>query len=108
LWGPPALSPTGDVATPARAAAPSTAWERHTAVATATEAVLDGAREDGDRRRGLRPLPGVMVAATAGMVTITVALTVLAGPLYGVADGAARDLLDRGPYIEAVLGVDTR
>jgi multicomponent Na+:H+ antiporter subunit D len=48
-----------------------------------------------------------MVAATAGMVTVTVALTVLAGPLYGVAESAARDLFDRGPYIEAVLDADT-
>jgi multicomponent Na+:H+ antiporter subunit D len=104
FWRPPTQSPARDEATPARAAAPSTAWERHTAVATATEAVLEGTREDGERPRGLRPLPGVMVAATAGMVTVTVALTVLAGPLYGVAEGAARDLLDRGPYVEAVFG----
>jgi multicomponent Na+:H+ antiporter subunit D len=45
-----------------------------------------------------------MVAATAGMVAVTLGLTVVAGPLYGMADRAAVDLLDRSPYIEAVLG----
>jgi multicomponent Na+:H+ antiporter subunit D len=51
----------------------------------------------------LRPLPGVMVGATAVMVAVTVALTVIAGPLYGYTDRAARDLLERTPYIEAVF-----
>ena len=37
----------------------------------------------------LRPLPGVMVGATAAMVAVTVALTVIAGPLYGYTDRAA-------------------
>jgi multicomponent Na+:H+ antiporter subunit D len=45
-----------------------------------------------------------MVGATAGMVVVTVGLTVLAGPLYGVADRAAEDLIDRTPYISAVFG----
>jgi multicomponent Na+:H+ antiporter subunit D len=30
---------------------------------------------------------------------------VVAGPLYGLADRAAADLLDRGPYLTAVAGV---
>ena len=47
-------------------------------------------------RAALRPLPRVMVGATAAMVAVTVALTVLAGPLYGVADQAADDLLRPG------------
>jgi multicomponent Na+:H+ antiporter subunit D len=53
--------------------------------------------------RALRPLPGLMVGATAVMVAVTVALTVIAGPLYGYTDRAARDLLDRTPYLEAVF-----
>jgi multicomponent Na+:H+ antiporter subunit D len=44
------------------------------------------------------------VGATAAMVAVTVALTVLAGPLYGIADRAATDLLDRTPYLTAVFG----
>jgi multicomponent Na+:H+ antiporter subunit D len=45
-----------------------------------------------------------MVGATAAMVVVTVALTVLAGPLYGVTERAAEDLLDRTPYVTAVFG----
>jgi multicomponent Na+:H+ antiporter subunit D len=52
-------------------------------------------------------LPGVMLAATTGMVAVTVALTALAGPLYAVADRAAIDLLDRRPYLTAVFGEGT-
>jgi multicomponent Na+:H+ antiporter subunit D len=46
----------------------------------------------------------LMVATTAAMVALTVALTAIAGPLYGLADRAAADLLERTPYIEAVFG----
>ena len=35
---------------------------------------------------------------------IGVALTVVAGPLFGVASRAAIDLVLRTPYLEAVLG----
>ena len=49
-----------------------------------------------------------MLAATAALAAVTVALTVLAGPLYGIADRAAGDLLDRTPYLEAVLGGGAR
>jgi multicomponent Na+:H+ antiporter subunit D len=44
-----------------------------------------------------------MVGATAVMVAVTVLLTVIAGPLYRYTDRAARDLLERTPYIEAVF-----
>ena len=37
------------------------------------------------------------------MVVVTVALTVVAGPLYGITDRAADDLLDRAPYIDGGL-----
>jgi len=33
-----------------------------------------------------------------------VALTGLAGPLYGIADRASADLRDRTPYLTAVFG----
>jgi multicomponent Na+:H+ antiporter subunit D len=46
----------------------------------------------------------VMVGATAAMVAVTVALTGLAGPLYGIADRASADLRDRSPYLTAVFG----
>ena len=47
-----------------------------------------------------------MVGATAAMVVATVGLTVVAGPLYGVAQRAAEDLVERTPYISAVFGED--
>jgi multicomponent Na+:H+ antiporter subunit D len=49
-----------------------------------------------------------MLGATTAMVTLTVALTVLAGPLYAIADRAAVDLLERTPYLTAVLGDEVR
>jgi multicomponent Na+:H+ antiporter subunit D len=78
-----------------------TAWERHQAVALATHPDDD---DSGPTQISDRPLPRLMVAATAGMVAVTLGLTVVAGPLYGMAGRAAADLLDRSPYIEAVLG----
>jgi multicomponent Na+:H+ antiporter subunit D len=45
-----------------------------------------------------------MLGATLAMVAVTVALTVVAGPLYGYTDRAAVDLRDRTPYLESVLG----
>jgi multicomponent Na+:H+ antiporter subunit D len=96
--------PGSESSTSARSEARRTAWERHAAVATATSPATDGLGEDDPRGPSLRPLPRVMVASTAVMVTVTVALTALAGPLYGIAERAAGDLLDRGPYITAVFG----
>ncbi|MGY1664663.1 Na+/H+ antiporter subunit D [Geodermatophilus sp. SYSU D00696] len=77
------------------------AWRRHTAVATAAEPDLPPAA---GAVRALRPLPRTMVGATTALVALTVALTGLAGPLYGLADRAAVDLLDRTPYLTSVFG----
>lgn len=57
-------------------------------------------------RRGLRPKPlsRGLVLPTAGLVAMTLAFTVFAGPLYDLADRAAVDMLERSPYISAVLG----
>lgn len=52
-------------------------------------------------------LPRTMVGSTAGLVVLGVALTVFAGPLFALSDRAARDMLDRTPYIQAVLGEAT-
>jgi multicomponent Na+:H+ antiporter subunit D len=48
-------------------------------------------------------LPGLMVGATVALVALGLALTVVAGPLFGVTGGAAADLRDRTPYLRAVL-----
>ncbi|MGY1716943.1 Na+/H+ antiporter subunit D [Geodermatophilus sp. SYSU D01106] len=79
----------------------SDAWRRHTAVATASEPDLPPAA---GAVRALRPLPRTMVGATTALVTLTVALTGLAGPLYGLADRASTDLYDRSPYVTSVFG----
>ncbi|HJE61875.1 MAG TPA: Na+/H+ antiporter subunit D [Nocardiopsis listeri] len=49
-------------------------------------------------------LPRSMVGATIGLVAFGLAMTVFAGPLIGYSSDAATDLLERTPYIEAVLG----
>ena len=72
--------------------------------------ILD--EDDGDNRdlhqlteEGALPtrLPRTMVGATASLVVAGLALTVVAGPLFGYADRAATNLLDRDHYVEAVL-----
>jgi multicomponent Na+:H+ antiporter subunit D len=45
-----------------------------------------------------------MLAATAAVVLVGVALTVAAGPLYGLAGRAADDLGHPARYVTAVLG----
>jgi multicomponent Na+:H+ antiporter subunit D len=84
-----------------RKAARQAAWQRHTDVATAAGDDDPGREGNGASENGL---PRVMVATTAAMVVLTVVLTGIAGPLYGLADRAAADLLERTPYIEAVFG----
>lgn len=48
-------------------------------------------------------LPRTMLGATAALVLVSLAITVVAGPLFGYTDRAARDLLDGSPYVSAVL-----
>jgi multicomponent Na+:H+ antiporter subunit D len=114
FWRPASQEPLADTAAAAardagdrepelqteRRAAWSAAWERHEQVATAGTAV---AASRATAVRALRPLPGVMVGATAVMVAVTVSLTGVAGWLYGYTDRAAADLLDRTSYVEAVF-----
>ena len=51
-------------------------------------------------------LPRGMAVPTLALVAFSVALTVVAGPLLGITDRAADELLERTPYIQAVLGDD--
>jgi len=54
-------------------------------------------------REGRRPRPPwAMVLPTAGLVGVSLAITVFAGPLYGFTDRAAEDLVTRTPYLQAV------
>jgi multicomponent Na+:H+ antiporter subunit D len=47
--------------------------------------------------------PRTMTAAALGLVGMSLLMTVVAGPLFDYADRAAVDLLERTPYIGAVL-----
>lgn len=58
------------------------------------------------RAANKRLLPASMVLPTATLVTMSLAFTVLAGPLMSFSQTAAQDLYERTPYLEAVLGED--
>jgi multicomponent Na+:H+ antiporter subunit D len=45
-----------------------------------------------------------MYAATGGLIAVSVAIVVFAGPLTAVTAQAGADLMERTPYIDAVLG----
>jgi formate hydrogenlyase subunit 3/multisubunit Na+/H+ antiporter MnhD subunit len=62
--------------------------------------VLPGLPE-AERRMGG---PMLMVAPTAVLVAVVVALGLLAGPLYDLCQRTAADLLDPAAYVSAVLG----
>ena len=49
-------------------------------------------------------LGAAILAPVALLVCLTIGLSVAAGPVYRVATGAARQLLDREGYVRAVLG----
>jgi multicomponent Na+:H+ antiporter subunit D len=50
----------------------------------------------------------MMVGVTGGLVAFSLALTLVAGPLFGYAHRAATDLLERQHYLTAVLAGDAR
>jgi multicomponent Na+:H+ antiporter subunit D len=45
-----------------------------------------------------------MYVATAGLIAVSLAIVVFAGPLSALTGRAGVDLLSREPYIAAVLG----
>jgi multicomponent Na+:H+ antiporter subunit D len=52
----------------------------------------------------VRPIPRAMVASTAALVALSLAVVVFAGPLYSLCERAAVDLLDGSAYVRAVSG----
>ena len=52
-------------------------------------------------------LPRTMVAAAGGLIGFSLALTLLAGPLFAYTTRAAIDLRSPQPYLSAVLPQDT-
>jgi multicomponent Na+:H+ antiporter subunit D len=53
---------------------------------------------------GVERTPRLMVVTTVAAVVGGLALTVVAGPLYGLTTRAAEDLVDSSAYVTAVLG----
>ncbi|HEX5367193.1 MAG TPA: Na+/H+ antiporter subunit D [Acidimicrobiales bacterium] len=49
------------------------------------------------------PRQALMVGATASLVVLSLAVAVAAGPLYGLSERAARDLVDTSAYVHEVL-----
>ncbi len=51
----------------------------------------------------VRALPRAMVGPTVALVVLSSAITLVAGPLFGIASRAASELEQRTPYVHAVL-----
>jgi multicomponent Na+:H+ antiporter subunit D len=49
-------------------------------------------------------MPVGMLVPTGALIAVTLALTVLAGPIFAYSGRAAGEVLDRGQYITAVVG----
>ncbi len=103
--------------------ASTSAWRDHVAVATGSDLAGEADRsDDGDRSDGepspqddrqgaaptVDPLPRPLVLATTAVVALGTALTLVAGPLFGLTQRAAIDLTDRSPYLDAVSAVSGR
>ena len=56
------------------------------------------------RRVGVLGGPALMVLPTAILAAVSIAIAVAAGPLYRLCERAAAEVLDRGGYVQAVLG----
>ena len=56
-----------------------------------------------DDRPDVGRMPVSMLAPTAVLIGVGLALTVFAGPIFGFAERAADQVTDRGQYISAVL-----
>lgn len=69
-----------------------------------TEPILQQRTLAHTRAANKRLLPASMVVPTAALVTLSLAFTVLAGPLMDYSRAAAQDMYERTPYLEAVLG----
>ena len=57
----------------------------------------------GSTLQATRRIPRLMIAATAGMVVASVALTVFAGPLFDISSRAGSDFEGPGEYLRIVF-----
>lgn len=109
--------PDGFVARPGEAAAPVLSRRGHVHVGAAVfgaqdveaaRRVTDPDDAGGDLHQQLRRGDGpgrpplLMLLPAAGLVAVSLTLTLLAGPLVGYTDRAAADLMGRAPYLTAV------
>ena len=80
-------------------------WRRAEDVAGYEGTALDHVSEapGGPVLTAPRVIPRLMIAATAGMVVVSVALTVFAGPLFGVAARAGENLEGPSFYVDTVM-----
>ena len=92
-----------------------TGADAKTAKAPSTEALMLREREeallerlhdapDAQPQQKQKEIPRLMVGATAGMVVVSVALTIFAGPLYTYSWRAGEDLAQPGKLVQQVLG----
>ncbi|MDZ4270855.1 MAG: Na+/H+ antiporter subunit D [Mycobacterium sp.] len=76
--------------------------------ASAPSALVDNTEESMDiqlaDRDDVGRMPVGMLMPTGALITVGLALTVLAGPIFAYSERAANEVLDRGQYITAVLG----
>lgn len=81
-------------------------WRRRSEVDGYDSPLLESLREDPEDtgRVMTKDISRLMVGATTGMVALTVALTVFAGPLFALSGRAATELYDPENYVSAVLG----
>ena len=70
------------------------------------EAMLERLHDapDATPKKEVKEIPGLMRGATAGMVVVSVLLTIFAGPLYAYSTRAGDDLATPARMVELVLG----
>jgi multicomponent Na+:H+ antiporter subunit D len=80
-------------------------WRSRSEVADYDSTLLDNVSEapNAPVMQATRTAPRLMVAATAGMVVVSLGLTVFAGPLYGIAARAGADLEGPSFYVDTVF-----
>lgn len=66
------------------------------------DSLAEGPEDEGETVRSKR-VPALMVAATTGMVVLTIGLTVFAGPLFEIASRAAANTGNESTYVESVF-----
>ncbi|MET0843348.1 MAG: proton-conducting transporter membrane subunit, partial [Mycetocola sp.] len=66
------------------------------------DSLAEGPEDEGETVRSKR-VPALMVAATTGMVALTIGLTVFAGPLFDIASRAAANTGNESTYVESVF-----